>query len=63
MKKELNKRETYLLRVDSDLFYEVNEYVQKMKKQNGRKNYSFNRFVVDAMKEKMKKISKSSRSE
>lgn len=61
--KNSKKREAYLLRVDSDLFYKINDYVQKSKKEKGRKNYSFNKFVVEAMEEKMKKINKSSRSE
>lgn len=49
------KKETYLLRLDKDLFFQISDYVQEIKKKNGRRNYSFNKFVLEAIKEKMKK--------
>lgn len=52
------KKETYLLRLDKNLFFQISDYVQKIKKKNGRKNYSFNKFVLEAIEEKMKKESK-----
>ena len=54
------KKETYLLRLDKNLFFQISDYVQKIKRRKGRKNYSFNKFVLEAIEEK---ISKSSRSE
>ncbi len=48
------KKETYLLRLDKKLFFQVSDYVQKIKKKNGRKNYSFNKFVLEAIEEKIK---------
>lgn len=52
------KKETYLLRLDKNLFFQVSDYVQEVKKKNGRRNYSFNKFVLEAIEEKMKKESK-----
>ncbi len=52
------KKETYLLRLDKNLFFQISDYVQKIKRKNGRKNYSFNKFVLEAIEEKMKKESK-----
>ena len=52
------KKETYLLRLDKNLFFQVSDYVQEIKKKNGRRNYSFNKFVLEAIEEKMKKESK-----
>ena len=52
------KKETYLLRLDKNLFFQVSDYVQEKKKKNGRRNYSFNKFVLEAIEEKMKKESK-----
>jgi len=52
------KKETYLLRLDKNLFFQISDYVQEIKKKNGRRNYSFNKFVLDAIEEKMKKESK-----
>lgn len=49
------KKETFLLRLDKDLFFQVSDYVQEIKKKNGRKNYSFNKFVIDAINEKLHK--------
>lgn len=49
------KKETYLLRLDKDLFFQISDYVQKIKKKNGRKNYSFNKFLIDAINEKLNK--------
>ena len=46
---ESEKKETYLLRIDKDLFFQISDYVQKMKKNKGRKNYSFNKFVLEAI--------------
>lgn len=57
-KQDLNeneKKETYLLRLDKNLFFQISDYVQKMKKKNGRKNYSFNKFVLEAIEEKIMK--------
>ena len=48
------KKETYLLRLDKNLFFQVSDYVQEVKKKNGRKNYSFNKFVLEAIEEKIK---------
>ena len=48
------KKETYLLRLYKNLFFQISDYVQKIKKKNGRKNYSFNKFVLDAIEEKIK---------
>ena len=53
---ESEKKETYLLRIDKDLFFQISDYVQKMKKNKGRKNYSFNKFVLEAIDERLKKI-------
>lgn len=53
---ESEKKETYLLRIDKDLFFRISDYVQKMKKNKGRKNYSFNKFVLEAIDERLKKI-------
>lgn len=53
---ENEKKETYLLRIDKDLFFQISDYVQKMKKNKGRKNYSFNKFVLEAIDERLKKI-------
>lgn len=52
------KKETYLLRLDKNLFFQVLDYVQEVKKKNGRRNYSFNKFVLEAIEEKMKKESR-----
>lgn len=52
------KKETYLLRLDKNLFFQVSDYVQEVKKKNGRRNYSFNKFVLEAIEEKMKKESR-----
>lgn len=52
------KKETYLLRLDKNLFFQVSDYVQEIKKKNGRRNYSFNKFVLEAIEEKMKKENK-----
>lgn len=49
------KKETFLLRLDKDLFFQVSDYVQEIKKKNGRKNYSFNKFLIDAINEKLYK--------
>lgn len=49
------KKETYLLRLDKNLFFQVSDYVQEIKKKNGRKNYSFNKFLIDAINEKLHK--------
>lgn len=49
------KKETILLRLDKDLFFQVSDYVQEIKKKNGRKNYSFNKFLIDAINEKLYK--------
>lgn len=49
------KKETFLLRLDKDLFFQVSDYVQEIKKKNGRKNYSFNKFLIDAINEKLHK--------
>lgn len=49
------KKETYLLRLDKNLFFRVSDYVQEIKKKNGRKNYSFNKFLIDAINEKLHK--------
>lgn len=49
------KKETFLLRLDKDLFFQVLDYVQEIKKKNGRKNYSFNKFLIDAINEKLYK--------
>ncbi len=57
-KQDLNeneKKETYLLRLDKNLFFQISDYVQKIKKKNGRKNYSFNKFVLEAIEEKIMK--------
>ena len=48
------KKETYLLRLDKNLFFQVSDYVQEIKKKNGRRNYSFNKFVLEAIEEKIK---------
>ncbi len=48
------KKETYLLRLDKNLFFQVSDYVQEVKKKNGRRNYSFNKFVLEAIEEKIK---------
>lgn len=53
---EKEKKETYLLRLDKNLFFQISDYVQKIKKKNGRRNYSFNKFVLEAIEEKLKKI-------
>lgn len=53
---ESEKKETYLLRIDKDLFFQISDYVQKMKKNKGRKNYSFNKFVLEAIDERLKKL-------
>ena len=53
---ESQKKETYLLRIDKDLFFQISDYVQKMKKNKGRKNYSFNKFVLEAIDERLKKL-------
>lgn len=53
---ESEKKETYLLRIDKDLFFRISDYVQKMKKNKGRKNYSFNKFVLEAIDERLKKL-------
>lgn len=53
---ESEKKETYLLRIDKDLFFQISDYVQKMKKNKGRKNYSFNKFVLEAINERLKKL-------
>lgn len=52
------KKETYLLRLDKNLFFQVLDYVQEVKKKNGRRNYSFNKFVLEAIEEKMRKESR-----
>lgn len=52
---EKEKKETYLLRLDKNLFFQISDYVQKIKKQNGRRNYSFNKFVLEAIEEKIVK--------
>lgn len=52
------KKETYLLRLDKNLFFQVLDYVQEVKKKNGRRNYSFNKFVLEAIEEKIKKESR-----
>lgn len=52
---EKEKKETYLLRLDKNLFFQISDYVQKIKKKNGRKNYSFNKFVLEAIEEKIMK--------
>lgn len=52
---EKEKKETYLLRLDKNLFFQISDYVQKIKKQNGRRNYSFNKFVLEAIEEKIMK--------
>ena len=52
---EKEKKETYLLRLDKNLFFQVSDYVQKIKRKNGRKNYSFNKFVLEAIEEKIMK--------
>lgn len=52
------KKETYLLRLDKNLFFQVLDYVQEVKKKNGRRNYSINKFVLEAIEEKMKKESR-----
>lgn len=49
------KKETYLLRLNKNLFFQVSDYVQEIKKKNGRKNYSFNKFLIDAINEKLHK--------
>lgn len=49
------KKETYLLRLDKELFFQISDYVQKIKRKNGRKNYSFNKFLIDAINEKLNK--------
>lgn len=51
------KKETYLLRLDKQLFFQVSDYVQKIKKKNGRKNYSFNKFLIEAIEEKINESS------
>ena len=53
---ESEKKETNLLRIDKDLFFQISDYVQKMKKNKGRKNYSFNKFVLEAIDERLKKL-------
>lgn len=55
---EKEKKETYLLRLDKNLFFQVSDYVQKIKKKNGRRNYSFNKFVLEAIEEKYLKENK-----
>lgn len=52
------KKETYLLRLDKNLFFQISDYVQKIKRKNGRKNYSFNKFVLEAIEEKIVKENK-----
>ncbi len=52
---EKEKKETYLLRLDKNLFFQISDYVQKIKKKNGRRNYSFNKFVLEAIEEKIVK--------
>lgn len=52
---EKEKKETYLLRLDKNLFFQISDYVQKIKKKNGRRNYSFNKFVLEAIDEKIVK--------
>ena len=52
---EKEKKETYLLRLDKNLFFQISDYVQKIKKKNGRRNYSFNKFVLKAIEEKIVK--------
>ncbi len=52
------KKETYLLRLDKNLFFQISDYVQKIKRKNGRKNYSFNKFVLEAIEEKVLKENK-----
>lgn len=52
------KKETYLLRLDKNLFFQISDYVQKIKKKNGRRNYSFNKFVLEAIEEKIVKENK-----
>ena len=52
------KKETYLLRLDKNLFFQISDYVQKIKRKNGRKNYSFNKFVLEAVEEKIAKENK-----
>lgn len=51
------KKETYLLRLDKQLFFQVSDYVQKIKKKYGRKNYSFNKFLIEAIEEKINESS------
>lgn len=52
------KKETYLLRLDKNLFFQISDYVQKIKRKKGRKNYSFNKFVLEAIEEKIVKENK-----
>lgn len=52
------KKETYLLRLDKNLFFQISDYVQEIKKKNGRRNYSFNKFVLEAIEEKIVKENK-----
>ncbi len=47
-----NKKEEYLLRMDRDLFFQISEFVQQMKKTNGR-SYSINKFIVDAIEKNL----------
>ena len=36
------------------MFFQVSDYVQEIKKKNGRRNYSFNKFALEAIEEKIK---------